>query len=126
MYQFICHMDQHCFCLGTSFSRFGGKLKEAELLSQTRLNGTLGVEKKYAKSFLNSLRGQKAVSIRMSLGSLIIQERLQLSDTVEQITENPYLQYFIGPSGFQKQFALFIHLCRCSLYHRPKPLERSP
>lgn len=60
-------------------------------------------EARYAKSFRNSFRGQKAVSIRVALGSLIIQERLQLSDrdTVEQIMENPYLQYFIGLEAFQ-------------------------
>uniref|UniRef100_UPI0035E3F593 transposase n=1 Tax=Paenibacillus plantarum TaxID=2654975 RepID=UPI0035E3F593 len=42
------------------------------------------------QSFRNSFRGQKAVSIHIALGSLIIQERLQLSDrdTVEQIAEN--------------------------------------
>lgn len=35
---------------------------------------------------------------RMALGSLIIKEKLEISDreTVEQIKENPYLQYFIG------------------------------
>jgi IS5 family transposase len=36
---------------------------------------------------------------------LIIQERLGNSDqeTVQQITENPYLQYFIGLPGFQEK-----------------------
>jgi hypothetical protein len=34
----------------------------------------------------------------MALGALIIKEKLGISDreTVEQIKENPYLQYFIG------------------------------
>ena len=34
----------------------------------------------------------------MALGALIIKEKLGISDieTVEQIRENPYLQYFIG------------------------------
>ena len=41
----------------------------------------------------------------MALGSLIIQTRFQYSDRelVEQITENPYLQYFIGLPGYQEQ-----------------------
>ena len=41
----------------------------------------------------------------MALGSLIIQTRFQHSDRelVEQITENPYLQYFIGLPGYQEQ-----------------------
>lgn len=39
---------------------------------------------------------------RMALGSLIIQEKIGTSDreTVEQIKENPYLQYFIGQSHY--------------------------
>jgi hypothetical protein len=38
----------------------------------------------------------------MALGSLIIKEKLGASDreTVEQIKENPYLQYFIGQTHY--------------------------
>lgn len=41
----------------------------------------------------------------MALGSLNIQKKFQFSDRelVEQITENPYLQYFIGLSGYQDE-----------------------
>lgn len=41
----------------------------------------------------------------MTLGSLIIQKRFQYFDRelVEQITENPYLQYFIGLPGCQDE-----------------------
>jgi len=48
--------------------------------------------------------GAPAHSARMAFGSLLIKERLRLSDeeTVAQITENPYLQYFIGLRDFQK------------------------
>ncbi|WP_243172400.1 transposase, partial [Coprococcus comes] len=58
-----------------------------------------------AKSLKRTFEGQKAVSVRVALGSLIIKERLGLSDreTVQQITENPYLQYFIGLPGFQEE-----------------------
>jgi len=40
----------------------------------------------------------------MAWGSLLIKERLRLSDeeTVAQIMENPYLQYFVGLKEFQK------------------------
>lgn len=57
------------------------------------------------------MRGQQAVSIRTALGSLIIQERLQLSDreTLEQLTENPYLQYFIGLEAYQDRKPPFHH-----------------
>jgi hypothetical protein len=42
--------------------------------------------------------GLRAKSFRMALGALIIKEKLGISDRprVEQIRENPYLQYFIG------------------------------
>ncbi len=42
--------------------------------------------------------GSPALSLRIALGSLIIKECLGTSDeeTVEQIRENPYLQYFLG------------------------------
>lgn len=39
----------------------------------------------------------------MGLGALIIQARMKLTnrETVETIKENPYMQYFIGRSGFE-------------------------
>jgi hypothetical protein len=41
----------------------------------------------------------------MALGALIIKEKLGISDreTVEQIRENPYLQYFIGQSTYSNE-----------------------
>ena len=41
----------------------------------------------------------------MALGSLLIQKQLGFSDRelVEEITENPYLQYFIGLPGYQTE-----------------------
>ncbi len=46
--------------------------------------------------------GAPALPFRMALGSLIIKEKLGTSDmeTVEQIKENPYLQYFIGQNKY--------------------------
>jgi len=54
-------------------------------------------EEEYAKKFAVD-RGAPALPFRMALGALIIKEKLGISDreTVEQIKENPYLQYFIG------------------------------
>ena len=42
---------------------------------------------------------------RMALGALIIKEKLGISDreTVEQIKENPYLQYFIGREAYSNE-----------------------
>ena len=59
--------------------------------------------KKY-KNLFKSKTGNVAKPLRMALGALIIQTRFQFSDRelVEQITENPYLQYFIGLPGYQE------------------------
>lgn len=58
-------------------------------------------EDAYAKKFINN--GRPAKSLRIALGSLIIKQKLNCSDreTVSAITENPYLQYFIGLKEFQ-------------------------
>jgi transposase, IS5 family len=55
-------------------------------------------ETEYAKNFSEEGMGAPAKPFRMALGALIIKEKLKTSDreTVEQIRENPYLQYFIG------------------------------
>lgn len=56
-------------------------------------------EEEYS-SKLSSEMGAPAKTFRIALGYLIIKEKLGISDreTVEQIRENPYLQYFIGLS----------------------------
>ena len=60
-------------------------------------------EKAYSKSLAGSGFGSPAISVRVALGTLIIKERLGSSDreTVEQIRENPYLQYFLGFKEYQ-------------------------
>lgn len=60
-------------------------------------------EIKYAKLFPSGT-GNVAKPLRMALGALIIQTKFQYADRelVEQITENPYLQYFIGLPGYQE------------------------
>jgi IS5 family transposase len=61
-------------------------------------------EDQYAARFGSSRFGRLAKPVRMALGALIIKERCGFSDEelVEQIKENPYLQYFIGLPKFQK------------------------
>lgn len=61
-------------------------------------------EIKYAKLFPSDT-GNVAKPLRMALGALIIQTKFQYTDRelVEQITENPYLQYFIGLPGYQEE-----------------------
>ncbi|WP_029630360.1 IS5 family transposase [[Scytonema hofmanni] UTEX B 1581] len=58
-------------------------------------------EEEYSSGFSVEM-GAPAKSFRMALGALIIKEKLGISDreTVEQIKENPYLQYFIGISSY--------------------------
>ena len=63
-------------------------------------------EAEYAENFTTVI-GLRAKSFRMALGALIIKEKLGISDreTVEQIRENPYLQYFIGRSSYSNELA---------------------
>lgn len=67
------------------------------------------VEQRYGQQLCQD-NGAMAKSARMALGALIIKERLGITDreTVEQIRENPYLQYFLGLSEYTEQ-ALFHH-----------------
>lgn len=88
------------------FLPFGGTLnKDNRWVKLATIIPWWKVEQMYAKRFEKRIKGRPAVSVRMALGSLIIKERLGTSDreTVEQIKENPYLQYFIGLSGFQEE-----------------------
>ncbi len=59
-------------------------------------------EEKYCRNFTGSGQGPPALSVCMALAALIIKERLGLTDEecVEQIRENPYLQYFCGLQQF--------------------------
>ncbi len=71
-------------------------------------------EAEYAENFASSI-GAPAKSFRIALGALIIKEKLGTSDreTVEQIRENPYLQYFIGLSFYSNEIpfdaSLLVH-----------------
>jgi len=52
---------------------------------------------------LSSRRGRPLKDARLAIGAVIIKHKLCLSDreTVAQIQENPYLQYFVGLPGYQ-------------------------
>jgi hypothetical protein len=54
---------------------------------------------------LSENRGRPTKDARLVIGAVIIKHKLCLSDreTVAQIQENPYLQYFVGLSGFQME-----------------------
>ena len=72
-------------------------------------------ESLYSKSLSGSQMGSPALSVRIAIGALIIKERLGASDeeTVEQIRENPYLQYFLGFKEYKDQApfhaTMFVH-----------------
>jgi hypothetical protein len=71
-------------------------------------------EQEYAQNFSQEM-GAPAKCFRMALGALIIKERLGTSDreTLEQIKENPYLQYFLGRSTYTNEepfdASMFVH-----------------
>ena len=78
---------------------FGGKLRSDNrwvILSQQI--PWEEIEQGYARHFDGSDTGTVAKPARLALGALIIKERMGLTDreTVLQIQENPYLQYFLG------------------------------
>ena len=54
---------------------------------------------------LSSQMGRPAKDARMVIGAVIIKHKLCLSDieTVQQIQENPYMQYFVGLAGYQME-----------------------
>ena len=54
---------------------------------------------------LSVTQGRPAKDARLVIGAVVIKHKLCLSDeeTVAQIQENPYLQYFVGLSGYQMQ-----------------------
>lgn len=56
----------------------------------------------YYKS-MNSTQGRPGKDARLVIGAVIIKHKLNLSDeeTVLQILENPYLQYFVGFSSYK-------------------------
>jgi len=87
------------------FLPFGGQLNpDNRWVVMASLIPWNEVEEVYIKTLGDTKQGSKAYNVRLALGSLIIKERLGLSDeeTVEAITENPYLQYFIGLDSFQQ------------------------
>ena len=75
----------------------GGLSQENRWVKLSQLIPWSELETEYASQFSQKM-GAPAKPFRMALGALIIKERLGTSDqeTVEQIRENPYLQYFLG------------------------------
>jgi hypothetical protein len=84
---------------------FGGKLgSDNRWVIMANMIPWSEFEAEYAAIFSEEI-GAPAKTFRMALGALIIKEKLGISDreTVEQIRENPYLQYFIGMSAYSNK-----------------------
>lgn len=85
---------------------FGGKLNpKNRWIELAEMIPWAEIESKYIKSLENSGYGSPAKSVRVALGALIIKERQGLTDRelVDQIRENPYMQYFLGFSEFSDE-----------------------
>jgi len=54
---------------------------------------------------LSVTQGRPTKDARLVIGAVIVKHKLCLSDeeTVQQIQENPYLQYFVGLPGYQRE-----------------------
>ena len=63
------------------------------------------IDEVYVGRLSGSNQGCPAVTGRLAFGALFIQERLGLTDreTVQQIIENPYLQFFLGKEGYSNE-----------------------
>ena len=61
------------------------------------------IEEGYAAQFVNN--GHPAHPARMAFGALVIKQRLKCSDdwVIKHISENPYLQYFIGMKEYSSE-----------------------
>lgn len=98
------------------FLPFGGQLNpDNRWVKLAEMIPWADFEVKYSKSLEGSGDGPPAKPVRVALGALIIKERLGTSDreTVEQIRENPYLQYFLGFKEYDEDPpfhpTLFVH-----------------
>jgi len=84
---------------------FGGQLSaENRWVKLAGLVPWLEVERCYRRGLSGSQMGAPAKAARIAFGALIIKERLGVTDeeTVEQILENPYLQYFLGLHEYRR------------------------
>ncbi len=92
-------------CLEDFILPFGGRLRvDNRWVKLAKIIPWDTIEDRYADLF-PSYRGQVAKPVRMALGALIIQEKCKFSDreTVEHITENHFMQFFIGLREYQDQ-----------------------
>lgn len=88
------------------FLPFGGNLNpDNRWVRMASVIPWANLEKAYLETLGDLNQGSKAYTVHLALGALFIKERLGLSDeeTVEALTENLYMQYFIGLHAFQEE-----------------------
>lgn len=87
------------------FLPFGGKLrKDNRWVQMASMMPWEYIDEIYARN-MSSETGRLSFSSRIAFGSIFIKEFCNLTDegTVEEIQENPYMQYFLGLHEFQEQ-----------------------
>ena len=87
---------------------FGGTLtralsKDNQWVQLSEIIPWKEIEDRYAELFADSGMGAPAKSARIAFGALVIQAMKNYTDeeTAAQVTENPYLQYFLGMKEYQ-------------------------
>ncbi len=95
---------------------FGGKLRsDNRWVKLSKHIPWHEFENLYSEKLAGTGMGAPAKSIRVALGALIIKEKLKTTDeeAVEQIRENPYLQYFPGFPEYRDEIpfdpSMFVH-----------------
>ncbi|MGL5435145.1 MAG: IS5 family transposase [Lachnospiraceae bacterium] len=124
---------------------FGGKLSaENRWVKLSTLMPWDLIEDIYAKNFRNDKAdGRPPIPARIAFGALHIQAAEHFTDekTLENISENPYLQYFLGVHSFQTEplfdLSMMVHFRKRfsaqdiaaineELYHRTHPPKDEP
>ena len=98
--------DKHQLHLENFHLPFGGRLNPKNRWIQlSKIIPWDEFEDRYAEYFTDENAGAPAKPFRMALGALLIKEKLSITDreTVEQIIENPYLQFLIGLGSYQDE-----------------------
>jgi len=90
--------------VGDFYLPFGGKLDpKNRWVKLEKLIPWGEYEESYLEHFKSETRGQKAFSVQLALGALIIQTKMRLTDdeVPQYVMESPYLQYFLGLTRFE-------------------------
>ncbi len=85
---------------------FDGKLRsDNRWVLMSKMIPWAKFESDYANSLSKRWNGPPTMSVRVALCILSIKEQLGLSDeeTVEQVGENTYLQYFLGFKDYKEE-----------------------